>query len=72
MKVNIPGFGPFAVGLPIAHSDHPPPPELEEFVDSHPATKWNEHWAGIDLEAAERATSSFIESFNYLRRFPVL
>lgn len=68
--MQVPGLGPAALPLPIVHSDHPPPEQFAEFFDVHTADQWNEHWALVDLDAAQKVTSSFIESFNLLQRFP--
>lgn len=68
----VPGLGPVALPIPIAHSSEPPPAELAGIIDSEPATTWNEHWVGLDLDQAQKIAGQLIESFNVMRRFPAL
>jgi len=72
LKMNVPGLGPVALPIPIVHSDHRPPPALEEFFEVKPASEWNEHWAAIDLPRAQKVAASFLESFDLLYNSPEL
>ena len=68
----IPGLGPVALPVPIAHSDREPEGWERELFDSEPASEWNEHWVGVDLERARQLGGAVIEAFNAMRYFPHL
>lgn len=68
----IPGLGPVALPVPVAHSSREPEGWETDFFESEPASMWNEHWVGVDLEAAQRYGGQMIEAFRALRRFPAL